>query len=123
MRFEMLTATVMLLASLGVTAQTTVVVVQPNGPSLGDGGKKDFERAGQGIGNLLFGALHKKQAKSLVLVIKCEHYVTALITYDDGSLKSIDLTKGEDSNAVDRTELTAYQTALPTLHVVEGGCQ
>jgi hypothetical protein len=64
------------------------------------------ERA-RGIGNMLNAALHKKQAKSLVPVIKCEHYVTVLVTYDDGSLKSLDLTKMEGSNTVDRTAFDA----------------
>jgi hypothetical protein len=105
------------------TAPPAPPAQQPDYSFLHNAGKQQMEDAGRGLGAILGNALHKKQAKSFVLIVKCEHYVTALISYDDGSLKTLDLTKVEGSNAVDRTELAAYQTALPNLHVVEGGCE
>src|SRR5260370_28435798 len=65
--------------------------------------------ARRGLGGILGNALHKRRANSLVLVIKCEHYIKAQLSCDHGSFNEIDLTKVEGSNAVDRTELAAYQ--------------
>lgn len=83
--------------------------------------REQQEAVGRPLGALLGAALYKRQPKALVLVIKCERYITALVSYDDGSLKSINLA-GTDGNAVDRAKLAAYQTALPNLNVVDGGC-
>jgi hypothetical protein len=118
---KLIFSSIMLGFATVASAQNTVVVVQPDEWAfIRDAGKKDAERVGQGIGNMLNAALHKKQAKSVVLVIRCNHYTEALVTYDDGSLKSINLIV--EGNEVDRTELAAYQAALPNLKVVDGGC-
>ena len=107
------------------SASNTGTATQPPDYSyLHNAGKQQMEDAGRALGSILGNALHTKRANSLVLVIKCEHYVKAQLSYDDGSFKEIDLTKVEGSNAVDRTELAAYQAALPNLRVVDlVGCE
>jgi hypothetical protein len=57
---EIVLSSVMLAFATVVSAQNTVVVVQPDEWAfIRDAGKEDAERVGQGIGNMLNAALHK----------------------------------------------------------------
>lgn len=121
----MKTLVIAVLVLLSTEALGQVVIVQPD-PLAGfydtlRRNRENQENTGRQMGSLLVRALHKKQTTSVVLVIKCEHYVSALVTYDDGTLNNLNLIA--DGNEVDRTELAAYQAALPALQVVDGGCQ
>jgi hypothetical protein len=86
-------------------------VIKPNQDQLG----------GRKLGDLIGGSLRSptSHATDLVVTTKCGHYISASITYADGSTKTLSL-----SNApVSQSDMEKAKAAIPMLRIVDiPGC-
>jgi hypothetical protein len=88
-------------------------IVRRNQDQLGGQGRK--------LGDLIGSSLKSptSHATDLVVTTKCGHYLSATITYADGSTKTLNL-----SNApANQTDMDKAKAAIPMLHIVDvPGC-
>jgi hypothetical protein len=86
-------------------------VIKPNQDQLG----------GRKLGDLIGGSLRSptSHATDLVVTTKCGHYISAAITYADGSTKTLSL-----SNApISQSDMEKAKAAIPMLRIVDiPGC-
>jgi hypothetical protein len=69
------------------------------------------------LGELLGNSLKSStsHATDLVVTTKCGHYVSATITYADGTAKTLNLSNAPAS----QTDMDKAKAAIPILHIVE----
>jgi hypothetical protein len=97
----------------GPSSLISADIVRRNQDQLGGTGRK--------LGDLIGSSLKSPagNATALVVTTKCGHYVSALITYPDGSVKSLSL-----SNApATQNDMDKAKAAIPVLRFVDiAGC-
>jgi hypothetical protein len=97
----------------GPSSLISADIVRRNQDQLGGTGRK--------LGDLIASSLKSPagNATALVVTTKCGHYVSAMITYPDGSVKSLSL-----SNApATQSDMDKAKAAIPVLSFVDiAGC-
>jgi hypothetical protein len=98
----------------GPSSLISADVIKRNQDQLGGSGRK--------LGELIGGSLNSptSHATDLVVTTKCGHYLSATITYADGSAKTLNL-----SNApVSQSDVDKAKAAIPILRIVDiPGCE
>jgi hypothetical protein len=88
-------------------------VIKRNQDQLGSTGRK--------LGDLIGSSLRSptSHATDLVVTTKCGHYLSATITYADGSAKTLNLSNAPAS----QSDMDKAKAAIPMLHIVDiPGC-
>jgi hypothetical protein len=81
-------------------------------------------QAGQGLGQLLGGAIQGKQITKLSVILKCNHYHLVEISYADGSIKIIDDPRAPSgrNEVVDRDRLNVMSSKVRGFSWAEVAC-
>lgn len=97
----------------GPSSLISADVIKRNQDQLGGAGRK--------LGDLLGSSLRSptSHATDLVVTTKCGHYLSATITYADGSAKTLNLSNAPAS----QSDMDKAKAAIPMLHIVDiPGC-
>jgi hypothetical protein len=79
--------------------------------------QEQLARTGRTLGNLIGNSLRSptSHATDLLVTTKCGHYLSATITYADGSVKTLSLSNA----AASQSDMDKAKAAIPILRIVD----